>query len=341
MSVFFDPFRSLSNEPFGQQFGSALSAGGDAGLYPDTENLLAWYRTEIVDDKLVAWLPPGTNHTTQQVKSSGFSGAGSATVAGLLTSDVITTPHGTVTGAEVMGDYSFDAGITGWGSSDASLAIANTLSGMSIVASAATGTYYNVTRTSIAIEANTLVKVKIKLKSVTAFPTSGLRFYTNGGVLVQVVNTLVEQVFEVYTYNLNTFVMRVNGGLNVDVDYISVQRIQQKTPTCTTNGILTFWADCWDIGVHRAGVLWASWKGINVGATFELDASGMDHHLYLTTTTITERTDGTGTNWWNEMGGSIADGSQYLEETGETAIGAGWRIPALVDGSGCASWSAA
>ena len=39
------------------------------------------------------------------------------------------------------------------------------------------------------------------------------------------------------------------------------------------------------------------------------------------------------------MGGSIADGSQYLDDDGMDAIGAGWRIPALVDGSGCASWS--
>jgi len=91
MSVFFDPFHSLTNEPFGQNFGSALSAGGDAGLYPDTENLLAWYRTDIVDGNLKAWLPPGTSHVTQQVKGSGFLGAGSATVAGLLVSDTITS----------------------------------------------------------------------------------------------------------------------------------------------------------------------------------------------------------------------------------------------------------
>ena len=32
MSVFFDPFRSLTNEPFGQQFGSALLAGGSTGI---------------------------------------------------------------------------------------------------------------------------------------------------------------------------------------------------------------------------------------------------------------------------------------------------------------------
>ena len=32
MPVFFDPFRSLTNEPFGQQFGSALAAGGSTGI---------------------------------------------------------------------------------------------------------------------------------------------------------------------------------------------------------------------------------------------------------------------------------------------------------------------
>ena len=32
MSVFFDPFRSLTNEPFGQNFGSALLAGGSTGI---------------------------------------------------------------------------------------------------------------------------------------------------------------------------------------------------------------------------------------------------------------------------------------------------------------------
>ena len=32
MSVFFDPFRSLTNEPFGQHFGSALLAGGSTGI---------------------------------------------------------------------------------------------------------------------------------------------------------------------------------------------------------------------------------------------------------------------------------------------------------------------
>ena len=110
-------------------------------------------------------------------------------------------------------------------------------------------------------------------------------------------------------------------------------------PTCTVDGTLTISADCWDIEVHRAGVLCASWKGINVGGAFELDASGLGHHLYLTTTTIVEAMDGTGTNWANERGFTVADGSQYLDDAGETAIGAGWRVPVLVDGSGCAAWS--
>jgi len=205
MSVFFDPFRSLTNEPFGQQFGSGLAAGGDAGLYPDTENLLAWYRTDIVDGKLKAWLPPGTSHTTQQVKGSGFAGIGSGALTGLLTTDTLTS-----------------------------------------------------------------------------------------------------------------------SGPN--------------TPTCTVDGTVTFGADCWDFFWHRDGVLMGYYPGINVGGTFEIDASGNGHTLYLTDTTITERLDGTGTNYANERGFTVADGTQYLEQTFITAIGVGWMIPALTDGSGCAAY---
>jgi len=75
-------------------------------------------------------------------------------------------------------------------------------------------------------------------------------------------------------------------------------------PTCSVNGTLTFpGPDCWDIWVHRAGAVWAYWPGINVGQAAELDASGNDHHLVgLVGTTITERADGSGTNWANEMG---------------------------------------
>ena len=212
MSVFFDPFRSLTNEPFGQQFGSGLSAGGDAGLYPDTENLLAWYRTDIIDSKLRAYLPPGTNHAVQQVKSSGFSGAaGAYSVTGLLTTDVITF-----------------SGPTG--------------------------------------------------------------------------------------------------------------------PSCTVNGTLSFPADpnCWDIWVHREGEVWAYLPGINVGQTIELDASGNGHHLTgLVGTTITERTDGSGTNHANEVGFTVGDGATYyLDQYLQAVIGAGWRIPAIYGGSGCAAYEA-
>jgi hypothetical protein len=74
-------------------------------------------------------------------------------------------------------------------------------------------------------------------------------------------------------------------------------------PTCTVNGTLTFGADCWDIYVHRDGVLWASWPGINIGQPTELDASGNGNHLTaLTTTTITERADGSGTDYCNVSG---------------------------------------
>jgi len=122
---------------------------------------------------------------------------------------------------------------------------------------------------------------------------------------------------------LTTDVITVGGG---------------TAPTCAVDGTLSMTADFWDMSIHRDGVLWAYLPGINVGGTFELDASGLGHHLYLTTTTIVEAVDGTGTNWCNDMGFTVADGSQHLDETGETAIGVGWRIPALVDGSGCAAW---
>ena len=208
MSVFFDPFRSLISEPFGQQFGSGLSAGGDAGLYPNTENLLAWYRTDIVDGKLKSYLPP-SSHTTQQVKSSGFLGAGNSPCPGLEITDTITA--------------------------------------------------------------------------------SG------------------------------------------------------AAPTCSVAGTLTFTGpDCWDIWVHRAGVLWASWKGINAGKDAEIDASGNGHHLIgLVGTTITERLDGSGTNYANEVGFTVSDGvSMWLDEAQETLVETSWRIPALLgDPSVSCSWS--
>ena len=86
---------------------------------------------------------------------------------------------------------------------------------------------------------------------------------------------------------LTTDVITVGGG---------------TAPTCAVNGTLSMTADFWDMRVHRAGVLWAYLPGINVGGAFELDASGNGHTLYLTTTTITERTDGTGTNYKNVNG---------------------------------------
>lgn len=110
-------------------------------------------------------------------------------------------------------------------------------------------------------------------------------------------------------------------------------------PTCTVNGTLTISADCWDVYVHRDGVVWASWKGINVSGTFELDASGNGHTLYLTDTTITERLDGSGTNWCNENGFSVADGSQCYDETLYHAISDGVRIPAIVGGGGVAAYT--
>jgi len=185
--------------------GASRGFAGGEGSGPDQANLLAWYRTTVDDGKLIAYAPIAS-HTTQQVKSSGFLGAGSSPCPGLLTSDTIT----------------------------------------------ATG----------------------------------------------------------------------------------------DAPTCSVAGTLTFpGPDCWDIFWHRDGVLIDYFPGINVGGTFEIGAKGVGNVLYLTDVTITERTDGTGTNYANEAGFTVADGTQYLDETGETAIGAGWRIPALLDGSGAASWS--
>jgi len=76
-------------------------------------------------------------------------------------------------------------------------------------------------------------------------------------------------------------------------------------PTCAVDGTLSMTANFWDMFIHRAGVLWAYLPGINVGATFELDASGNGHHLTFTTTTIAEADDGTGTNYANEHGFSM------------------------------------
>ena len=111
-----------------------------------------------------------------------------------------------------------------------------------------------------------------------------------------------------------------------------------NVPTCTVDGTVTFGADCWDFYWHRDGVMMGYYPGINVSATFEIDASGNGHTLYLTDTAVTERLDGTGTNYANEAGFTVADGAQYLDEWMETAIGAGWRIPTLTDGSGCAAY---
>jgi len=173
-------------------------AGGET-TGPDQTNLLAYYRTTISDGKLQAVLPRAS-HTTPQVKGSGFAGAGSATVTGLLTTDTITAS----------------------GPSD---------------------------------------------------------------------------------------------------------------PTCTVDGTLTFpGPDCWDIFVHRAGVLWAYWPGMNAGQTTELDASpGTGYHLTgLVGTTITERLDGSGTNYANEAGFTVADGENYFYDFYRTSfVPSGTILPSV------------
>lgn len=98
-------------------------------------------------------------------------------------------------------------------------------------------------------------------------------------------------------------------------------------PTCTLDGVLTFpGPDCWDIYVHRDGVPWAYWAGVNAGKTYESDSSGNGHVLLNIGggTTITQRTNGTGTNLVNELGYSIADGGMmFADPAGELLLPAG------------------
>ena len=113
-----------------------------------------------------------------------------------------------------------------------------------------------------------------------------------------------------------------------------------NNPTCTVDGTVTFGADFWDFYWHRDGVLMGYYPGINVGGTFEIGAKGVGNVLYLTDTTITECLDGTGTNYANEAGFTVGDGvTTYLDASGFTPVGVGWRIPALLDGTGSAAWS--
>ena len=205
MGLIVTPKRMKNTSVDGRRSGIVNGVRPSGMLWPNTTDLLAfWPKRPIVDGKLIATMPRAS-HVTQQVKSSGFAGAGSATVAELTT------------------EHTFTA----------------------------------------------------------------------------------------------------TGDL----------------PTCTVNGTLTLpGPDCCDVRAFLDGVLWAYWPGINAGATFEIDASGGGHTLYLDGATITERTDGTGTNYANERGFTVSDGSIYLDPWLETAIGAGWRVPVLLDGSGVAAY---
>lgn len=108
-----------------------------------------------------------------------------------------------------------------------------------------------------------------------------------------------------YTGLLTTDVITVGGG---------------TVPTCAVNGTLSMSANFWDMRVHRAGVLWAYLPGINIGGAFELDASGNGHHLYLTTTTIVEVLDGTGTNYCNSAGYRVAENILYAQDVGNADV---------------------
>ena len=225
-----------------------------------TGEMLAWYRGNIADGKLVAYLPRAGS-TTQQVKGSRFtnpgkfSGAGSATVTGLLATDVITAT-GTVPTCGTNDILTFGAGTD----------------------------CYNI----YVHRAGVLWAYwpGNNIGQTTEPDASGL-----GHHLTAITTT--------------TIIMRPGSGAVTGLLTTDTITSSGTPPTCSVNGTLTISADCWDIEVHRAGVLWAYLPGINVGGAFELDASGNGHHLYLTTTTIVEALDGTGTNYFNQYGGSF------------------------------------
>jgi len=332
-------------------YGRGFAGGETTG--PDQANLLGYYpNSPIVDGKLIA-RAPASSHTTQQVKSSGFLGAGSATVTGLLTTDTITTTNGNVTdGVELVVNGGFASDTTGWGSLN--LAALSIVSGRLRV----TNTIASFGKANQAI--TTIVGGRYKLLLTLYAGTSASANYRVGttpdGVNLLNVTTATTGVQVVVTFTATTttsYVCFAGGnvaGQYFEVDNVSIQLLTQAVPTCSANGTLTFpGPDCWDIDVYRDGVLWAYWPGINVGPPVEdppitnwteLDASGNGHHLtVLTGTTITERVDGTGTMWTNVAGFTVADGTQYFDSDGETLITTGWRISVLLDGSGSVSWS--
>ncbi len=329
---------------------------GRAKRVPARHNLLAYYRTSIADGRLIAYRPIGS--ATPQVKGSLFSGAGTGAVTGLLTTDTITTPHGTVTdGVEKVPDGNFDSGTTaGWadtttGATKAvvdfsgrekvlkttNIATSNVSQALPI-SGLTVGTKYRVSAFGFAPSGNT----RVKAASIFVTETTASRRYINSE------DTWESMSFDFVAAGVTTllYVNSVATGALISIgdtayfDNLSIQQLMQATPTCTTNGVLTISADCWDIEWLRDGVLIAYWPGINVSAAFELDASGNGHHLYLTTTTIVEALDGNGTNWANEMGFTVADGeNQFLHDPGTEAIPDGYIIPSLADGSGSCAWS--
>jgi len=80
--------------------------GGRRGLRPNPTNLLAWYDKGVIENSRLIARYPNANHTTQQVKSSGFLGAGSSPCPGLLTTDTITA-SGDAPTCSVNGTLSF------------------------------------------------------------------------------------------------------------------------------------------------------------------------------------------------------------------------------------------
>ena len=138
-----------------------------------------------------------------------------------------------------------------------------------------------------------------------------------------------------YPSNANSTVQQVKGsgfsgvGTATVAGLLTTDTITASgtVPTCAVNGTLIFGTstNSWDIYVKRAGVVWAYWPGINIGKSFELDASGNGHDLTaLTTTAITERVDGTGTDYCNIYGFSSRENRLLWSD--DISVSSSWHL---------------
>ena len=183
--------------------------------------------------------------------------------------------------------------------------------------------------------AGTIAKARDVLSKTLIFPEDGLLLRT-GTTIETIGGTTVLR--SAVPANANPTVQQVKGsgfagaGSATVTGLLTTDTITATgdAPTCSVGGTLTFpGADCWDVYVHRAGVLWAYWPGISVGQTTELDASGNGHHLTtLTTTAITERVDGSGTNAINLLGFSSYE-NKFVKTTDIVSDNAKWLVGAV------------